>query len=123
MALFRLSGQVVIELYLLYIKLIIQHIVIISGAQRNLTIFVLYKCSPYTSNNNVKNYHSFWSYDNNFLSPKHDLFFHTWGGGGVPALQESDNVNLHIKYENFGQKLNLVKKHNHQTSPKRSYIW
>ena len=30
-----------------YIKLIIQHIMILSGAQRNLTIYFLYKCSPY----------------------------------------------------------------------------
>ena len=69
---------------LLYMKLIIQHIVILSGAQRNLTIFFLYKCSPYTSNINVQNYHGFWSYDKNFLSlnPKYDFFFIIFGGPG-----------------------------------------
>ena len=51
------EGKIVIELYLSYIKLIIQHIVILSGAQRNLPIYFLYICSPYTSNINVQNYH------------------------------------------------------------------
>ena len=40
MALFQAErANVVIELYLLYIKLIIQHIMILTRAQRNLTIF------------------------------------------------------------------------------------
>ena len=58
---------------------------ILSGAQRNLTIYFLYKCSPYTSNINVKNYHSFWSYDKNclILNPKYDYYFSYLGGGGV----------------------------------------
>ena len=39
---------------LLYIKLIIHHIVDFSGAPRNLTIFVFYKCSSYSSNINFQ---------------------------------------------------------------------
>ena len=58
-----MPGQMLLLSYICYIKLIIQHIMILSGAQRNLTIFVLY-----TSNINVQNYHSLWSYDKNFLS-------------------------------------------------------
>ena len=73
---------------MLYIKLIIQHLMILSGTQRNLTIYFLYKCSPYTSNINVQNYHSFWSYDKNFLSlnPKYDYYFSYLGGGGPGGL-------------------------------------
>ena len=62
---------------------------IISGAQRKLTIYFLYKCSPYTSNINVQNYHSFWSYDKNLLSlnPKYECFFvHIFFGGGPGGL-------------------------------------
>ena len=71
--------------YICYIKLIIQHIMILSDAQRNLTIFVLYKCSPYTSNINVQNYHSSWSYNKNFLSlnPKSYL-----GGPGPSIIRQ-----------------------------------
>ena len=79
----------VIELYLSYIKLIIQHIMILSGAQRNLTIVFLYKCSPYTSNINVQNYYSFWSYDKNFISlnPKYEFFIlFVFGGGSWESL-------------------------------------
>ena len=36
-----------IESYFLYIRLIIQHIMILSSAQRNLTIYLSYKCSTY----------------------------------------------------------------------------
>ena len=81
---------------MLYIKLIIQHIMILSGAQRNLTIVFLYKCSPYTSNINVQNHHSFWSYDKNFLSlnPKYEkiiIFVGSWGfltsNLGLPKFQ------------------------------------
>ena len=65
---------------------------ILSGAQRNLTIYFLYKCSSYTSNINVQNYHSFWSYDKNCLSlnPKYDFFF-IFGEGvlGVSYVEPS----------------------------------
>ena len=50
---------------LLYIRLIVHHIILLSGAQRNLTIFFYYKCSSYSSDINVQNYDSFWSYDKN----------------------------------------------------------
>ena len=60
---------------------------ILSAAQRNLTIYFLCKCSPYTSNINVQNYHSFWSYNKNvlILNPKYDIFV-SYLGGGVPGV-------------------------------------
>ena len=68
---------------------------ILSGAQRNLTIYFLYKCSPYTSNINVQNYHSFWSYNKNVLiiNPKYDIFV-SFGGGGSWGSLTSNLVGL-----------------------------
>ena len=62
---------------------------ILSGAQRNLTIVFLYKCSPYTSNINVQNHHSFWSYDKNFLSlnPKYEKNHYICGVVGVSYVE------------------------------------
>ena len=85
MALFRPRGQLLLLSYLLYLKQIFHHSMILSGGQRNVTIFFFSKCSSYSRNINVKNYDNFWSYDNGFyfkfylgVGVSTNSYFHMW---------------------------------------------
>ena len=88
MALFRPITNVVIELYLLYIKLIIQHIMSLSGAQRNFPYIYVPHTQLILMSKITIMIKTFLS-----LNPKYDLCF-SYGGGGGSWGSLTSNIGL-----------------------------